>query len=124
MTHDPALQQRIESAFARRAELDAAELAALQPDIELAMAGLESGALRVSEPDGNGGWQVNQWLKMAVLLFFRTHDMQVMPGAPGPYWDKVPLRFDGYDADAFKRDGVRVVPGTVAQVSTIVPSPT
>ncbi|MDO5505113.1 MAG: 2,3,4,5-tetrahydropyridine-2,6-dicarboxylate N-succinyltransferase [Pseudoxanthomonas suwonensis] len=112
---DPALRQRIEAAFERRAELDVEARAALQPDIEQAMAGLESGALRVAEPDGNGGWMVNAWLKKAVLLFFRTHDMQVMGGAPAPFWDKVPLRYAGHDAEAFRRDGVRVVPGTIAR---------
>lgn len=109
------LRDRIEAAFERRAELDSAAMAALQPDIEAAIGLLESGSARVAEPDGNGGWQVNAWLKKAVLLYFRTHDMQVMEGAPAPYWDKVPLRFEGYDTDAFKRDGVRVVPGTVAR---------
>ena len=110
-----ALRQRIESAFERRAELDAAALAQLQPDIESAIALLETGAARVAEPDGDSGWRVNAWLKKAVLLFFRTHEMEVMAGAPAPYWDKVPLRFEGYDADRFRRDGVRVVPGTVAR---------
>ncbi|RMH91122.1 2,3,4,5-tetrahydropyridine-2,6-dicarboxylate N-succinyltransferase [Lysobacter pythonis] len=111
---DPALRSRIEAAFEHRAELGADELAALHPDIEACMAGLESGAMRVAEPN-EGGWRVNEWLKKAVLLYFRTHDMRVMEGAPAPYWDKVPLRFDGYDAAAFRREGVRVVPGTVAR---------
>lgn len=111
---DPALRQRIEAAFEHRASLDAAQLGALHPDIEACMAGLESGALRVAEPTADG-WQVNEWLKKAVLLFFRTHDMQVMAGSPAPFWDKVPLRFEGFDADAFRREGVRVVPGTVAR---------
>ena len=114
------LRDRIEAAFERRAELDAVALAALQPDIEAAISLLESGQARVAEPDGSGAWTVNPWLKKAVLLFFRTHDMQVMEGAPAPYWDKVPLRFDGYDAEAFKREGVRVVPGTVARLYTRV----
>ncbi len=109
-----ALRGRIETAFERRAELDAAALAALHPDVEAAIDLLESGSARVAEPV-DGGWQVNEWLKKAVLLYFRTHEMQVMAGAPAPYWDKIPLRFDGYDGDAFKRDVVRVVPGTVAR---------
>ena len=111
---DTALRSRIDAAFERRAELDAATLAALRPDVEAAIDLLESGQARVAEPTADG-WQVNEWLKKAVLLYFRTHDMQVMDGAPAPYWDKIPLRFDGYDADRFKRDGVRVVPGTVAR---------
>lgn len=111
---DSDLRQRIENAFERRADLSGDELAALHPDIDACMKGLESGTLRVAEPVGTG-WQVNEWLKKAVLLYFRTHEMQVMSGAPAPYWDKVPLRFDSYDAEAFKREGVRVVPGTVAR---------
>ena len=109
-----ALRGRIETAFERRAELDAAALAALHPDVEAAIDLLESGRARVAEP-ADGGWQVNEWLKKAVLLYFRTHEMQVMAGAPAPYWDKRPLRFTGYGSDAFRRDGVRVVPGTVAR---------
>ena len=109
-----ALRGRIETAFERRAELDAAALAALHPDVEAAIDLLESGRARVAEP-ADGGWQVNEWLKKAVLLYFRTHEMQVMAGAPAPYWDKIPLRFEGYGSDAFRRDGVRVVPGTVAR---------
>ena len=111
---DTALRSRIEAAFDRRAELDAAALVAVRPDVEAAINLLESGEARVAEPTADG-WQVNEWLKKAVLLYFRTHDMQVMEGAPAPFWDKIPLRFDGYDADRFKQDGVRVVPGTVAR---------
>ena len=111
---DTALRSRIETAFERRADMDAAALSAVRPDVEAAINLLESGEARVAEPVADG-WQVNEWLKKAVLLYFRTHDMQVMEGAPAPYWDKIPLRFDGYDADRFKQDGVRVVPGTVAR---------
>lgn len=112
--YDPALRQRIEAAFERRAELSADELAALIPDIDACMAGLESGALRVAEPV-DGRWQVNEWLKKAVLLYFRTHEMAVMPASPAPYWDKVAMRFAGFDAEDFRREGVRVVPGAIAR---------
>lgn len=111
---DPALRARIEAAFERRAELSAAELAALVPDVDACMAALESGSARVAEP-GASGWQVNEWLKKAVLLYFRTHEMAVMPGAPAPYWDKVAMRFAGFDAEAFRSEGVRVVPGAIAR---------
>ena len=111
---DNSLRSRIEAAFERRADLDAAALAEIRPDVETAINLLESGGARVAEP-GTEGWQVNEWLKKAVLLYFRTHDMQVMDGAPAPYWDKIPLRVDGYDAARCKQDGVRVVPGTVAR---------
>ena len=58
-----------------------AEEAALVDDADAvaeALAMLDSGAARVAEPDGAGGWQVNQWLKKAVLLYFRTHDNRLV----------------------------------------------
>ena len=114
-----ALQTVIEDAFARRAELTAAEIGdAVKPAVEQAMQGLESGELRVAEPDGNGGWQVNEWLKKAVLLYFRTNDMAVVDAQPAPFWDKVEPRFAGYDEAKFKAAGVRVVPGAAVRRGT------
>ncbi|MCD9098799.1 2,3,4,5-tetrahydropyridine-2,6-dicarboxylate N-succinyltransferase [Luteimonas fraxinea] len=114
-----ALQSTIEDAFARRAELSAAEIGdAVKPAIEQAMQGLESGELRVAQPDGNGGWQVNEWLKKAVLLYFRTNDMAVVDAQPAPFWDKVEPRFAGYDEAKFKAAGVRVVPGAAVRRGT------
>ena len=109
------LQQTIDDAWERRTALDAGEIdARLRPAIEEAISGLESGALRVAEPDA-GGWRVNQWLKKAVLLYFRVNDNSVQHASPAPYWDKVPQRFEGFDAEAFRALGVRVVPGAVVR---------
>ena len=114
-----ALRTTIEDAFARRAELTATEIGdAVKPAVEQAMQGLESGKLRVAEPDGNGGWQVNEWLKKAVLLYFRTNDMAVVDAQPAPFWDKVEPRFAGYDEAKFKAAGVRVVPGAAVRRGT------
>ncbi len=113
------LQQRIETAFDNRAQLDAASIDALKPDLYHVIALLEAGAARVAEPDG-GGWKVNEWLKKAVLLYFRCHDMDVMGDVTNPYWDKVPLRFENYDADDFRRLGARVVPGTIARAGSYI----
>lgn len=114
-----ALRTTIEDAFARRAELTATEIGdAVKPAVEQAMQGLESGALRVAEPDGHGGWQVNEWLKKAVLLYFRTNDMAVVDAQPAPFWDKVEPRFAGYDEAKFKAAGVRVVPGAAVRRGT------
>jgi 2,3,4,5-tetrahydropyridine-2-carboxylate N-succinyltransferase len=71
--------------------------------------------LRVAEPDGAGGWRVNEWLKKAVLLSFRLKPNVVMDAAPSPYFDKVPLRFEGFDAARFREVGARVVPGAVVR---------
>jgi len=110
------LRRILESAFERRAELAADEIAgSVKPAVERAMAGLESGELRVAEPDGSGGWKVNEWLKKAVLLYFRVNDMAVVEAQPAPFWDKVEARFAGYDEAKFRAAGVRVVPGAVAR---------
>ena len=112
----PDLRLIVESAWDRRAELAPASAdAGLAGAIAQALDGLESGALRVAEPDGNGGWRVNEWLKKAVLLSFRIHQNAVMDGAPAPYFDKVPLRFEGFDAGRFREVGARVVPGAVVR---------
>ncbi|UNK41418.1 2,3,4,5-tetrahydropyridine-2,6-dicarboxylate N-succinyltransferase [Luteimonas sp. S4-F44] len=114
-----ALQTLIEDAFARRAELTPQEIGdAVKPAVEQAMQGLESGELRVAQPDGNGGWQVNAWLKKAVLLYFRSNDMAVVEAQPAPFWDKVEARFAGYDEARFKAAGVRVVPGAAVRRGT------
>lgn len=114
-----SLQSTIEDAFARRAELTAAEIGdVVKPAVEQAMTGLESGELRVAQPDGNGGWQVNEWLKKAVLLYFRSNDMAVIDAQPAPFWDKVEARFAGYDEAKFKAAGVRVVPGAAVRRGT------
>ena len=93
--------------------------------VEAALAQLDSGAARVAEPDGKGGWQVNQWLKKAVLLSFRLNDNVVVPnGAAGaPAFDKVPSKFDGWDDARFRAGGFRVVPGAVARRGALCDCP-
>jgi 2,3,4,5-tetrahydropyridine-2-carboxylate N-succinyltransferase len=113
---DAGLKRSIEAAWEARSLPGAEGLgdstAAL---VEQVITGLESGRLRVAQPDGSGGWVVNEWLKKAVLLYFRTQDMQVIDAEPAPFWDKIPPRFAGCDEAAFRKLGVRVVPGAVAR---------
>jgi len=109
----------IESAFERRAMLTVDEIeGSTRPLVNRVIDGLESGEFRVAEPDGNGGWKVNEWLKKAVLLYFRVNEMAVMDGSPAPFWDKVESRFEGYDETRFRQAGVRVVPGAIARRGT------
>jgi len=110
------LKFMIDSAFERRAMLTLDEIeGSTRPTVERVISGLESGEFRVAEPDGEGGWTVNEWLKKAVLLYFRVNDMQVVDGYPAPYWDKVPSRFEGFGESDFRKLGARVVPGAVAR---------
>ena len=77
--------------------------------IEGAISGMEQGILRVSEPV-EGKWQVNEWLKKAVLLYFRVRHNQVIDGSASRYFDKVPLRWaQGSDED-ISTCGARIVP--------------
>ncbi|MBS3896883.1 MAG: 2,3,4,5-tetrahydropyridine-2,6-dicarboxylate N-succinyltransferase [Xanthomonadaceae bacterium] len=110
------LQPIIESAFERRATLSAAEVeGSLREVVETVVAALEAGQARVAEPNSDGTWRVNEWLKKAVLLYFRCNDMELVEAEPAPYWDKVPLRFAGFDAADFRELGARVVPGAVVR---------
>ena len=110
------LQSLIDNAWDRRAELGADEIAAsVRPAVDRVIAGLEAGEFRVAAPNGQGGWTVNEWLKKAVLLFFRTQDMALIDAQPAPFWDKVPSRFEGFGEAQFRALGVRVVPGAIAR---------
>jgi 2,3,4,5-tetrahydropyridine-2,6-dicarboxylate N-succinyltransferase len=113
---DNELQTLVESAFERRATLTPDEIdGSTRPAVERVMAALEHGTLRVAEPDGRGGWRVIEWLKKAVLLYFRCNDMRLIEAAPAPYWDKVPLRFTGAHEHEFREAGARIVPGAVVR---------
>jgi 2,3,4,5-tetrahydropyridine-2-carboxylate N-succinyltransferase len=120
--HDnSALKTMIESAFEHRADLEPEEIEiTVKPAVEQVIIGLEAGTLRVAEPGEAGKWTVNEWLKKAVLLYFRVNDMAVIDAHPAPFWDKVESRFAGYDATRFRSAGVRVVPGAVARRGTFL----
>jgi 2,3,4,5-tetrahydropyridine-2,6-dicarboxylate N-succinyltransferase len=103
------LQSIIETAFEQRAELTPATV---KPEVKAAIweviQWLDQGDLRVAEKI-EGEWIVHQWLKKAVLLFFKIENNVVM-GEGGQYFDKVPLKYAGLDAQQFQQHGVRVVP--------------
>ncbi len=110
------LKLSVESAFERRAALTLDEIeGSTRPIVNRVIDGLERGEFRVAEPDGQGGWKVNEWLKKAVLLYFRVNDMAVVDAQPAPFWDKVESRFAGYNEAEFRKAGVRVVPGAIAR---------
>ena len=114
MTAD--LQSAIEAAWERRADVTPASHDVREP-VDAALELLDAGRARVAEPDGNGGWHVNQWLKQAVLLSFRLNDNVLIDGgaAGAPAFDKVPSKFAGWGENRFRDAGFRVVPGAVAR---------
>jgi 2,3,4,5-tetrahydropyridine-2-carboxylate N-succinyltransferase len=75
---------------------------------------LDGGRARVAEPAA-GGWQVNEWLKKAVLLYFRLQPNRVVEGGFTRFFDKVPLKHGDYEAEDFERDGARIVPPAVVR---------
>ncbi len=111
----------IEQAWENRAEVTPASSDVRAPVTE-ALGLLDSGEARVAEPDGKGGWQVNQWLKKAVLLSFRLHDNHVVEnGSAGtPAYDKVPSKFSGWADARFAEAGFRVVPGAVVRRGSFI----
>ena len=103
-------RQLIEERFEERAELSPANAPAeLVAAVEAALDALDSGAARVAEPAGDG-WQVNQWLKKAVLLSFRLRSDYLHDGGETRYFDRVPPRFAQASEQDFAAAGVRVVP--------------
>ena len=114
-----ALKPRIEALWERRDTLSSATGGEDRRAVEAALDALDDGKVRVAAPDGQGGWQVNQWLKQAVLLSFRLTDSQPMETAAGAY-DKVPLKFAGWGANRFKEAGFRAVPGAVVRKSAYI----
>ncbi|MCA3323729.1 MAG: 2,3,4,5-tetrahydropyridine-2,6-dicarboxylate N-succinyltransferase [Roseomonas sp.] len=114
-----ALKARIEALWARRDQLSPATTGADRAAVEEALEMLDSGQARVAEPDGNGGWKVNQWLKQAVLMSFRLADSAPMEISTGAY-DKVPLKFEGWGENRFREAGFRVVPGAVVRRSAYI----
>jgi len=115
------LASKIEAAFDARDTVTPAS-ADVRAIVDQALDLLDSGQARVAEPDGQGGWKVNQWLKKAVLLSFRLNDNDTMEfgSAGAPAFDKVPLKFTGWDAARFREAGIRVVPGAVVRRSAFI----
>jgi 2,3,4,5-tetrahydropyridine-2-carboxylate N-succinyltransferase len=111
-----SLQATIEDLWEARDQLSLNDRDAHRA-VDEAIAMLDGGKARVAEPDGKGGWTVNQWLKKAVLLSFRLNDNAVMDNgsAGAPAFDKVPSKFAGWDDVRFRDAGIRVVPGAIVR---------
>ncbi|GAA4770420.1 2,3,4,5-tetrahydropyridine-2,6-dicarboxylate N-succinyltransferase [Stakelama sediminis] len=116
------LKTTLDAAWEDRASISVSTQGEIREAVAEALNLLDSGERRVAEPDGQGGWTVNQWLKKAVLLSFRLNDMVVMPGGPdgANWWDKVPSKFAGWGDNAFRAAGFRAVPGSIARHGSFI----
>ena len=110
-----ALEKTISDAWDARAELAPGRVEpAIKTAIDQAISLLDSGQARVAEPT-DSGWQVNEWLKKAVLLSFRINDNAVIESGAGRFFDKVPLKYSGYSEQDFRDSGTRVVPDALVR---------
>ena len=112
------LQATIDDAWEVRDNIGIGTTGAVRDAVDGALNLLDAGDARVAEKSG-GEWQVNQWLKKAVLLSFRLNDMAPIPGGPGgaPWFDKVASKFQGWDDSHFRAAGFRAVPNCIVRHS-------
>ena len=114
------LQTIIESAFDARDTISPSTASAeLRAAVNQAIDLLNSGEARVAEKI-DGEWVVHQWLKKAVLLFFRCYNNDVIEGAESKFYDKVPLKFTDYTTERFAKEGMRVVPPAAVRTGTFI----
>lgn len=114
------LQTIIENEFENRASISPQNVSSeLKQAIHTVVDLLDSGKARIAEKV-NGQWQVNEWLKKAVLLYFRIHENSVMEGGYTRFFDKVPLKYQNHSQDQFANDGVRVVPAAIARKGAFI----
>jgi 2,3,4,5-tetrahydropyridine-2-carboxylate N-succinyltransferase len=121
MTDRAALEAAIEAAWEARDGITPATGGEVRDAIEETLTALDSGTLRVAEKRGND-WHVNQWAKKAVLLSFRLTDMYEISGSNGGsnWWDKVPSKWQGWDANQWRDAGFRAVPGSIVRRSAFI----
>ena len=112
------LESLIDEAFERRTDISPGKVPAeLSQALVEILDGLSHGRLRVAEKI-DGAWVTHQWLKKAVLLYFRAHDNRAIDGGETRYFDKVPMRFAGYTDAQFRQEGIRIVPPAVARTGS------
>jgi len=120
MNHQEA-QQIIDLTWESRAALSPINAAvSIREAVDLVIADLNAGRLRVAERQGVGQWSVNQWVKKAVLLSFRLHDNQIMRAGELGFFDKVQTKFAHLDEAQMRETGVRVVPPAVARRGSFI----
>lgn len=109
------LKSTIEDAFEQRNQLTPRHVSEeIKAACDSALELLDTGEKRIAEKN-ESTWVVNEWLKKAVLLYFRIHDNTMISDGCHRYFDKVPLKFQNYDQTEFEKSGIRVVPNAIVR---------
>ena len=109
------LQGVIEAGWAARDTVNIDTKGPLRTAVEECIQRLDAGEARVAEKI-DGVWEVRQWLKQAILLSFRLNpNVVTWAGGIGPWWDKVPGKFEAWEEPQFEAAGFRAVPGAVVR---------
>ena len=120
------LQATIERAWEERSTIDPKESnTTLRQAVSATIEALDAGTIRVAmpaadHPEATHGWVVNQWIKKAVLLFFKLHNNERIDNGELVYYDKVPLKFSTWDQERFRQSGIRVVPPATARIGSYI----
>ena len=110
----PEIERIIEDAWENRDTLDSGGSSAAHEAIREAVEKLDKGESRVAEKI-DGKWVVNQWLKKAVLLYFRIENNRSFDAGYTRFYDKVSLKYSAHSEGDFRSDGTRVVPSALAR---------
>ena len=120
MTNHTELKTLIEAAFEARADITPKSVSReLRVSLDEALDLLDSGKARVAEKI-DGRWQVHDWLKKAVLLYFRANDNRVIEGSYTRFFDKVPLKYSAWDENTLRASGNRVVPHALVRKGSFI----
>ena len=115
------LKSVIEAAWDDRDAITTGTKGAVREAVNETLERLDAGTLRVATRGDDGVWTTHQWAKQAILLSFRLNPNQLVEApAPGPYWDKVPSKFTGWDAARFEAAGFRAVTGCVVRKGAFI----
>lgn len=120
-----SMKETIEAAWEKRDTVNTQTGGEVRDAVAQTLTALDGGIMRVAEKI-DGKWHVNEWMKKAVLLSFRLNPMQLMDGGPAQpggashWWDKVPSKFEGWDASDFTKAAFRAVPNCVVRRSAYI----
>ena len=111
----------IENAFEYIENINSSSPSDIIKAIDSTIEDIDTGNLRVAEKINNN-WVINQWVKKAILLYFRINDMKLISGSSGDshWWDKIDSKFQGWDEEKFVKSGFRAVPGSIVRKGSFV----